>query len=204
MAQQVIEGTGVILAGSFPRRRDGGTHPLPTPGASGSRRSRQSWESAGAWVKARLAFLVVRTELQEGFVAAVHVQAVGWSPSLHSASPSVLLAPLRCALAQTKPNCLYLFVGSDDAGGGLSKPMKKSFLVHALKKMGAAAAGRTGQDLSVHVNKVFHPNALARWQRCLCGKQRTKKLRVMHSKERLTVIVKIRAQRWLVSVLIAA
>lgn len=121
MAQQVTEGTGVILAGSFPRRRDGGTHLLPTPGASGSRRSRQSWESAGAWVKARLAFLVVRMELQEGFVAAVRVQAVGWSPSPHSASPSVLLAPLRCALAQTKPNCLYLFVGSDDAGGGVKQ-----------------------------------------------------------------------------------
>lgn len=42
--------------------------------------------------------------------------------------------------------------------GGLSKLVKKSFLVHAVKKMGAAAAGRKGQDLSVHVNKVFHPD----------------------------------------------
>lgn len=68
--------------------------------------------------------------------------------------------------------------------------MKKSFLVHTVKKMGAAAAGRTGQDPSVYVNKVFHPNTLACWQRGLCGKQRTKKLRVTYSNECLTVIVK--------------
>lgn len=168
---------------------------MPTPGASGSRRSRQGWEGAGAWVKARLAPLVVRAELREGFVAAVRAQAVGWSPSPRSAGPAALPAPPRCALARTKPNCLYLFVGSDDAGGVLSKPMKKSFLVHAVKKMGAAAAGGTGQDLSVHVNKVFHPSTLACCQRGLCGKQRTKKLRVTYSKECLTAIVKIPAQR---------
>lgn len=42
----------------------------------------------------------------------------GWSPPPHSASPAALPAPPCCAPARTKPNCLYLFVGSDDAGGG--------------------------------------------------------------------------------------
>lgn len=73
--------------------------------------------------------------------------------------------------------------------------MKKSFLVHAVEKMGAAAAGRTGQDLSVHVNKVFHPDTLACRRHGLCGKQRAKKLRVACSNERLTAIVKTPAQR---------
>lgn len=73
--------------------------------------------------------------------------------------------------------------------------MKKSFLVHAVEKMGAAAAGRTGQDLSVHVNKVFHPNTLACRRHGLCGKQRAKKLRVTCSNERLTASVKTPARR---------
>lgn len=54
MAQQVTEVTSVILAGSFPRKRAGGTHPLPTPGASGSRRSCQGWAGSRVWVKAQL------------------------------------------------------------------------------------------------------------------------------------------------------
>lgn len=83
--------------------------------------------------------------------------------------------------------------------GVLSKPMKKSFLVHTVKKMGAAAAGRMGQNLNIHMNKVFHPSTLACWQRGLCRKQGTEKLRVTYSKECLTVMVKIPAQRCLVS-----
>lgn len=75
-------------------------------------------------------------------------------------------------------------------GGVLSKLVKKSFLVHTVKKMGAAAAGRKGQDLSIHVNKVFHPNTFACWQCGLCGKQRTKKLRITYNKEYLTGVIK--------------
>lgn len=170
MAQQVIKDAGIILATTF----EGEEVVAPILYQS------QVLLAAGGTTKAGrvLACLVVRVELREGFMAAVHMQAVGWSPSPCSASPAAFPAPPPSAPVQTKPNCLYLFVGSDDAGGGLSKLVKKSFLVHAVKKMGAAAAGRKGQDLSVHVNKVFHPNTLACWQRGLCGKQRTKKLRI--------------------------
>lgn len=82
--------------------------------------------------------------------------------------------------------------------------MKKSFLVHAVKKMGAAAAGSMGQDLRVGVNKVFHPDTPACRQHGLCGTQRAKKLRVTRNNECLAATVKIPAQRWPVSALIAA
>lgn len=181
MVQKVTKETSMILAGGFPRRRDGGTHPLPTLGASGDRRSPQGWEDAGAWVEARWVYLIERKSAEgfHGCCVCTNRGIWGWSPSPRSASPAVLPAPPCCAPAWTKLNCLYLFVGSGDAGGGgVSKAMKKSFVVHAVRKMGAAAAGRTGQDPSVYVNKVFHPNTLACWQRGLCGKQRTKKLGV--------------------------
>lgn len=119
MVQQVTEETGMVLAGGFPRRRDGGTHLLPTPGASGSRRSPQGWEGAEAWVKARLVYLAERGAAGRfrGFCVCTSCGIRGWSLSPRSASPAALPTPPCCAPARTKPNCLYLFVGSDDAGG---------------------------------------------------------------------------------------
>lgn len=110
MAQQLIEDTGVILAATFQGEE------VVAPILSQS----QVLLAAGGAAKAGrvLTCLVVRVELQEGFMAAVHIQAVGWSPSACSASPAALPAPPPSAPVQTKPNCLYLFVGSDDAGGG--------------------------------------------------------------------------------------
>lgn len=109
MAQQVIEDTGVILATTF----QGEEVVAPILYQS------QVLLAAGGTTKAgrALACLVVRVGLQEGFMAAVHTQAVGWSPSPCSDSPAALPAPPPSAPVQTKPNCLYLFVGSDDAGG---------------------------------------------------------------------------------------
>lgn len=110
MAQQLIEDTGVVLAATF----QGEEVVAPILYQS------QVLLAAGGAAKAGrvLACLVVRVELQEGFMAAVHIQAVGWSPSACSAIPTALPAPPPSAPVQTKPNCLYLFVGSDDAGGG--------------------------------------------------------------------------------------
>lgn len=110
MAQQLVEDTGVILATTFQGEE------LVAPILYQS----QVLLAAGGAAKAGrvLACLVVRVELQEGFMAAVHIQAVGWSPPACSASPAALPAPPPSAPVQTKPNCLYLFVGSDDAGGG--------------------------------------------------------------------------------------
>lgn len=109
MAQQLIEDIGAILATTF----QGEEVVAPVFYKS------QVLLAAGGATKAGrvLVYLVVRVELQEGFMAAVHTQAVGWSPSACSPSPAALLAPPPSAPVQTKPNCLYLFVGSDDAGG---------------------------------------------------------------------------------------
>lgn len=109
MAQQLIEDSGVILATTF-QEED-----MVAPILYQS----QVLLAAGGAAKAGrvLACLVVRVELREGFVAAVHMQAVGWSPSPCSASLTALPAPPPSAPVRTKPNCLYLFVGSDDAGG---------------------------------------------------------------------------------------
>lgn len=109
MAQQFMEDIGVILATTFQEE-------VVAPILYQS----QVLLTAGGATKAGrvLACLVVRVELREGFMAAVHPQAVGWNPSACSASPAALLAPPPSAPVQTKPNCLYLFVGSDDAGGG--------------------------------------------------------------------------------------
>lgn len=123
MVQQVTEETTMILAGGFPRRRDDGTHPLPTPGALGSRRSPRGWEGAGAWVKARLVYLVERGAAGRfcGCCTCTSHGIRGWSPFPHSASPIVLPAPLCCAPAWAKMNCLYLCGGSDDAGRGVKE-----------------------------------------------------------------------------------
>lgn len=109
MAQQLIEDTGVILAKTFQGEE------MVSPILYQS----QVLLAAGGATKAGrvLACLVVSVELREGFMAVVHMQAVGWSPSACSASPAALPAPPPSAPVQTKPNCLYLFVGSDDAGG---------------------------------------------------------------------------------------
>lgn len=109
MAQQLIEDTGVILAKTFQGEE------MVSPILYQS----QVLLAAGGATKAGrvLACLVVSMELREGFMAVVHMQAVGWSPSACSASPAALPAPPPSAPVQTKPNCLYLFVGSDDAGG---------------------------------------------------------------------------------------
>lgn len=113
MAQQVIEDAGIILATTF----QGEEVVAPILYQS------QVLLAAGGAAKAGrvLACLVVRVELREGFMAAVHMQAVGWSPSPCSASPAAFPAPPPSAPVQTKPNCLYLFVGSDDAGGGVKQ-----------------------------------------------------------------------------------
>lgn len=113
MAQQVIKDAGIILATTF----EGEEVVAPILYQS------QVLLAAGGAAKAGrvLACLVVRVELREGFMAAVHMQAVGWSPSPCSASPAAFPAPPPSAPVQTKPNCLYLFVGSDDAGGGVKQ-----------------------------------------------------------------------------------
>lgn len=105
----------MILAGSFPRKRAGGTPPLPTPGAPGSRRHCQEWAGARAWEKARLVrWLWERSCGKVSWLLRVRRLRAG---ALLPALPQ-LPAPPRCALARTKPICLYLFVMSDDAEGG--------------------------------------------------------------------------------------
>lgn len=112
MVQKVTEETSMILAGSFPRRRDGGTHPLPTLGASGSRRSPQGWEGAGAWVKAQRVYLIERKAAGRS-MAAVCAQAVGFGAgALLSALPAPQCSlPLCAALlhgqSQTVCTCLW-------------------------------------------------------------------------------------------------
>jgi len=100
--QHVTEETGVILAGGFPRRGDSGTHPLPTPGASGGRRGLGGCWSPG---EARPVYLVKRGDAgrSRGCCARTGCGIRGWSPSFS--------LPLRAALlpGQSRTVCTCLW-----------------------------------------------------------------------------------------------
>lgn len=136
MAQQVIKDAGIILATTF----EGEEVVAPILYQS------QVLLAAGGAAKAGrvLACLVVRVELREGFMAAVHMQAVGWSPSPCSASPAAFPAPPPSAPVQTKPNCLYLFVGSDDAGGGVKQAGEEILPCSCCQEDGSSCSRQEG------------------------------------------------------------
>lgn len=110
MAQQLVEDIGATLATTF----QGEEVVAPILYKS------QVLLAAGGGTKAGrvLACLVVRVELRGGFMAAVHTQAVGWSPCAVLPAPQQSL-PLRPLLlsrqSQTVCTCLW---GLMMLGGG--------------------------------------------------------------------------------------